>query len=268
MRGFPLDLTSNYPANWGARRSRHPGFTRAVLPEVFRLFRLQGATRSAFPVGRYVRLVPPMGGDPTGVRQRFRLQSQESQDDTKDAPIDLPSCELLQTTNSAVMRFYRVRLKLDAQDRVTILKDTLRQIGGQPQASPAMLSYLVRYYEDTLARLDHSGEAVHQTDAAELRSLFVSARTVPSLNGTWEVASDCVEAWGMMRLVVSRRRQCPSILTIGALKVHHHYRGAVPASAGLRSLFYLEPDCARPRSRLWNRCLECSIVRRNLFSIA
>jgi hypothetical protein len=71
-------------------------------------------------------LVPATGNDVSGVKKAFRLQSQ---DDIVDAPIAIAACQLLQTANSTVKRFYRQRIGIDVQGRVAVLKETLRQIG-------------------------------------------------------------------------------------------------------------------------------------------
>jgi hypothetical protein len=142
--------------------------------------------------GKFVALVTAHGDDMATVARDFWLQSQ---DDIEDAPIKLPSCRLLQTPNAVVKRFYRLRLGIKAHNRVEVLKETLRQIGGPTTDSERMLRYLVRYYDATLAGLDGSGDSTDKLDAEELRALMVSARIVPCLDGLWYAAEDSAEAW-------------------------------------------------------------------------
>jgi hypothetical protein len=142
--------------------------------------------------GKFITLVPALGDDITIVSRDFRLQSQ---DDIEDAPIKLPACRLLQTTNAAVKRFYRLRLGIKAHNRVEVLKETLRQIGEPTTDSERMLRYLVRYYDATLTGLDRSGDSTDKIDAGELRALMVSARTVPCLDELWYAAQYSAEAW-------------------------------------------------------------------------
>ena len=142
--------------------------------------------------GKFIALVPALGDDMAIVSRDFRLQSQ---DDIEDAPIKLPACRLLQTANAAVKRFYRLRLRIKAHNRVEVLKETLRQIGEPTADNERMLRYLVRYYDATVTGLDRSGDSTDTIDAGELRALMVSARTVPCLGGSWNAAQDSAEAW-------------------------------------------------------------------------
>lgn len=145
------------------------------------------------PDGGFAPLVPAHGGDPSSVRTAFRLQSD---DDIEDAPITLPACQLIQTPNAASRRFYRQRLGLEPHGRVAVLKDVLRQIGGgEGPVNDAMLCYLGYYYEETLRRLDASGDEVETEDARVLRELFSSARTVPCVDGVWRLPRECISAW-------------------------------------------------------------------------
>jgi hypothetical protein len=142
--------------------------------------------------GRFVSLLSPDANVLDGVREAFRLQSQ---DDIEDAPIVLTTCVLLQSANGTVKRFYRRRLRLDEHGRVAVLKDVLRQIGAADQVgNESMLQYVARYYADTLRTLEMSGEEDERTDARELRTLFASALTVPCIDGFWRRAGECVSA--------------------------------------------------------------------------
>jgi hypothetical protein len=155
------------------------------------------------PDGRFVSMLPPSGGDVGSLRQSFRLQSQ---DDIEDAPIVVTACQLLQTASPVVKRFYRRRLHLDEHGRVAVLKDVLSQIGGSDQAgNERMLQYVARYYEETLRRLELTGDETDKSDAREIVTLFESARTVPCIDGEWRNAGDCASASLVARRLAQQR---------------------------------------------------------------
>lgn len=157
------------------------------------------------PDGRFASLVPAQGGDPMSVQTAFRLQSD---DDLEDAPVTLPECQLLQTPNAAVRRFYRQRLGLEHHGRVAVLKDVLRQIGeGDGPTNEAMLRYLGRYYDETLRRLEASGDEADAADARVIRQLFSSAKTVPCVDGVWRLPRECVSAWRVAERLVQQNWQ-------------------------------------------------------------
>lgn len=158
--------------------------------------------------GRFVRLVTGRDGDVEGVSQAFRLQSQ---DDIEDAPVVLPTCELLQTINSTAKNFYRRRIGLKEHGRAAVLKEILLQIGNPGVASEVMLKYLVRYYEEKLHELESSGDDDDLKQARELRTLFATARIVPSIDGSWEAAAQCAEAWQVADHLTSQGWQRPRL---------------------------------------------------------
>jgi hypothetical protein len=154
------------------------------------------------PNGQFEHLLPARDGDISSLRAAFRLQSNE---DVEDAPVTLPACQLLQTANAAARHFYRQRLGLEDHGRVAVLKDVLRQIGSADEpASKKMLQYLATHYEDTLRRLQATGDESDDADAQELSELFASSRTVPCLDGDWHPASDCSGAWSVAERLTSQ----------------------------------------------------------------
>jgi len=144
------------------------------------------------PDGQFARLLPAFGAGAV-VTSLYRLQSDE---DIEDAPISLPSCQLLQAANASARHFYRRRLGLENHGRVSVLKDVLRQVGGGDEAANLrMLQYLVTHYDETLRRLDATKDEADGADARELRTLFATSRTVPCVDGTWCAAGGSVSAW-------------------------------------------------------------------------
>ncbi len=163
--------------------------------------------------GQFVPLLPAQDGDPESVCTAFRLQSDE---DVHDAPVTLPDCQLLQTCNAAVRRFYRQRLGLEAHGRVAVLKEVLRQIGkAAGPANDKMLQYLVRYYQETLKTLTTSGDEADAYEATELTPLFRSATQVPCVDGAWRAADQCVSAYPVADRLIQqgwKREQLPNLL--------------------------------------------------------
>jgi hypothetical protein len=142
--------------------------------------------------GQFIALSAASGGEMGSAGREFRLQSE---DDIEDAPITLPACRILQSANSLVKRFYRLRLGIKVHGRIEVLKETLRQIGEAELDNLKLLRYLDRYYEASLRALDQSGDVGDAADAHELRALMSAARTVPCLDGKWRTAAECGEAW-------------------------------------------------------------------------
>ena len=174
-----------------------------------RLTQEERCTVLALPIHRrsdgvYVPLVAASGGDPSTVRARFRVQSEKDLEDTFDAPVDVGTHQLLQSSSAPVQRFYRVTLGLEAHGRVAVLKDVLRQIGNPVADNARLLRYLRSYYSETLRLLRSRGTEADEIDSRELARLFAEARSVPCLDGEWRRATDCGAAW---RVVETLARQ-------------------------------------------------------------
>jgi hypothetical protein len=141
----------------------------------------QRVTVLAIPIhrlasGSFVALCDAVGADAATIAGRFRLQSE---DDIHDAPLSLPECQLLQSGSRLPARFYRRTLRLEEHGRAAVLKDSLRQIGGEQSDNAKLLQYVGKHYAETVGRLSESQEPGHSEDASEMRRLFTVARIVP-----------------------------------------------------------------------------------------
>jgi hypothetical protein len=126
----------------------------------------------------------------TGIPNRYFLQSQ---DDLSDAPVELPAGQLLHSLDPDVRSFYRRRVEIREQGRVEVLKECLRQLGADATRSSGILNYVAKYYRDTVEQLrERSGEGA--ADIRELDQLYDGARGIPCLDGSWQRATECVEA--------------------------------------------------------------------------
>ena len=180
------------------------------------------------PDGRFAALVPAQGGDPTPVQTAFRLQSD---DDLEDAPVTLPACQLLQTPNAAVRRFYRHRLRLEPHGRVAVLRDVLRQIGeAEGPTNDAMLRYLGRYYDETLRSLEASGDEADAADATGIRELFSSAKTVPCVDSVWRLPCECVSAWRVAERLLQQNWQRARLAALVEAICHGEHVASLEAS--------------------------------------
>jgi hypothetical protein len=137
--------------------------------------------------GKMISLCSAGGFTPAQIRDRYLLQSE---DDLRDAPLELPTRQLLHSLDSDVRSFYRQRLEIQAQDRSWVLKECLRQIGADATHSGGILRYVARYYTDTVERLREATAG----DLRELEELHRVARGVPCLDETWHRATECVDA--------------------------------------------------------------------------
>jgi hypothetical protein len=148
--------------------------------------------------GRMISLCSEGDCTPAQVKDRHFLQSQ---DDLRDAPLELPVGQLLHSLDPDIRSFYRRRLEMRVQDRTEVLKGCLRQIGvDETHNSLGILQYVARYYTETLQRLrDVGGEGTR--DLRELEELHGAARGVPCLDGAWHCATQCVDAADLFRLL-------------------------------------------------------------------
>lgn len=141
------------------------------------------------------------GGPPADeVQTRYFLQSM---DDLRDAPVELPSGQLLHSMDPDLRSFYRCRLDIRERGRVEVLKECLRQIGTDANRSSGMLKYLVRHYRDVVDQLGERG-AQGIDDLRELEALRQTADGVPCLGAAWYPATECVDASQLRPLLMSQ----------------------------------------------------------------
>jgi hypothetical protein len=152
------------------------------------------------PDGTHVTLVDPSVAEPPELSS-FRLQSE---DDLRDAPIELQEYSLLQSDDRDVSRFYRLTLGLEAHGRTAVLKEVLRQIGHKDVDSEQLLAYLAKYYTDTVEQLEASIEPADQADGLELRSLMASSHSTPCIDGLWRPARECQDSATVVKKLSSQ----------------------------------------------------------------
>ena len=122
------------------------------------------------------------------IPNRFFLQSE---DDLRDAPIQLGAGQLLHSLDADVRSFYRNRLGIRERGRVEVLKECLVQIGRDANRSDGLLQYIARYYFDTVENLrDRGGEWAD--DLRALEDLHGAARGILCLDEKWRSAAECV----------------------------------------------------------------------------
>ncbi len=163
------------------------------------------------PDGTHIPLADPATTDLPDLTS-FRLQSD---DDLRDAPIDVPEYSLLQSDDRAVSLFYRLKLGLEVHGRIAVLKDVLRQIGNDGVDSKKLLSYLAKYYVDTVEELEASNDPANQADGQELRKRMESARTVPCIDEQWRRARDCQDSARVAKALVAQgwdKKEIPKLL--------------------------------------------------------
>ena len=131
------------------------------------------------------------------VKDGYLLQSQ---DDLRDAPLELPTGTLLHSLDSEIRSFYRRRFGFREQGRVEVLKECLRQIGVDATRSGGILRYVAKHYNDTLEHLRGRGNEASD-DLTELAELHRAAQGVPCLAGTWHRAIECVDATDLIGLL-------------------------------------------------------------------
>jgi hypothetical protein len=134
------------------------------------------------------------------VQTRYFLQST---DDLRDAPVELPSGQLLHSLDRDLRSFYRRRLNIRERGRVEVLKECLRQIGKDLNRSGGILKYLVRHYRDVVEQLGERG-AQGVDDLRELEELRQAAHGVPCLDGNWYPAAACIDASQLRPVLVSQ----------------------------------------------------------------
>jgi hypothetical protein len=134
------------------------------------------------------------------IRDRFFLQSE---DDLRDAPLQLPAGQLLHGLDPDVRSFYR-KLGIRVRGRIEILNECLRKIGTDAKCSRRLLEYIERHYFDTVERL-RDRDAEEAGDLRELEELHGRARGVLCLDGNWRSAAECVDAT-QLRVLLGRQR--------------------------------------------------------------
>jgi hypothetical protein len=127
----------------------------------------------------------------------------QSTDDVRDAPVELPSGQLLHSLDPDLRNFYRCRLGIRERGRVEVLKECLRQIGTDVSRSSGILKYLARHYRDAVDQLRERG-APGADDFRELEELQQVAHGVPCLGGNWFPATECVDASQLRHVLVSQ----------------------------------------------------------------
>ena len=124
------------------------------------------------------------------ITNRFFLQSE---DDLRDAPLQLRVGQLLHSLDPDVRSFYRNRLGIRERGRIEVLKECLVQIGRDANRSGGLLKYIARYYFDAVENLrDRDGEGAD--DLRALEELHGTARGILCLDENWRSAAECVDA--------------------------------------------------------------------------
>ena len=126
--------------------------------------------------------------DITTLSGQFWLQSDE---DLHDAPIKLLDHQILHSDNPALNRFYRTRLGIRPKDRVTLLRECLRQIGTDGLDNITLLKYVAGYFDPTIEKLKRDGSAESLAEIQELRDHLRESKSVPCVDDVWRRASDC-----------------------------------------------------------------------------
>lgn len=184
--------------------------TTAVIREAVQrwdqLSEAQQDTVLALPIHRikdgYVALIGVDIGDRSTLRERCRIQSV---DNITDAPIaQSGKLLLLESADPSAKLLYRDLLQLNEHGRPAVLKDVLQQIGSAPDDNVRMLEYLGRYLHEALERLSESADRAQQRDASEIRQRLANAKSIPCLDDTWQVASECWDAWELARTLGSQ----------------------------------------------------------------
>jgi hypothetical protein len=148
--------------------------------------------------GYLISLLPEVDASADQVQTLYALQSQ---DDLRDAPVQLPAVQLLHSLDPDLRRFYRRRLGIRERDHFEILKECLRQIGTAASRNDGILKYVARHYPDEVEQLREGG-AEGADDLRKLDELHRVARGVPCLDGNWRSAAECVDA-RQLRLVLA-----------------------------------------------------------------
>jgi hypothetical protein len=131
------------------------------------------------------------------IPNRFFLQSE---DDLRDAPLELQAGQLLHSLDPDVRSFYRNRLGIRERGRIEVLKECLVQIGSDPNRSGGLLKYIERYYFDAVENLrDSGGEGAG--DLRALEELHSTARGILCLDENWRSAAECVDATRLRTLL-------------------------------------------------------------------
>jgi hypothetical protein len=137
---------------------------------------------------------------PEPIPNRFFLQSE---DDLRDAPLQLEAGQLLHSLDPDVRSFYRHRLGIRERGRIEVLKECLVQIGRDANRSGGLLKYIARYYFDAVENLrDRDGERVD--DFRALKELHGTARGILCLDGNWRSASECIDATRLRTLLAKQ----------------------------------------------------------------
>jgi hypothetical protein len=140
--------------------------------------------------GDMVSLILDREIGPEPIPNRFFLQSE---DDLRDAPLQLRAGQLLHSLDPDVRSFYRHRLGIREHGRIEVLKECLVQVGTAVNRSRGLLKYIARYYFDAVEKLrDRGGEGTDDLHALE--QLHATARGIPCLDGSWRSAAECVDA--------------------------------------------------------------------------
>jgi len=123
-------------------------------------------------------------------------------DDLRDAPVELPSGQLLHSLDPDCEA---LSLSLGHSRAGTRrgFEGCLRQIGTDANRSSGMLKYLVRHYRDVVGQLGERG-AQGIDDLRELEALRQTADGVPCLDAAWYPATECVDASQLRSLLMSQ----------------------------------------------------------------
>lgn len=131
------------------------------------------------------------------ITNRFFLQSE---DDLRDAPLQLRVGQLLHSLDPDVRSFYRNRLGIRERGRIEVLKECLVQIGRDANRSGGLLKYIARYYFDVVENLrGRDGEGAD--DLRALEELHRTARGILCLDENWRSAAECVDATRLRSLL-------------------------------------------------------------------
>ncbi len=144
-----------------------------------------------FSDGHYAPLLP-RPEDENNVSAGYRLQSEE---DLRDAPIQLSRASLLNVRDPTIKRFYRNRLNIAEHDRTSVLKQVMKEVGMRNEADTnrRLLEYLAKHFHERVEHLGRSSQDYDQSDAIELRQMMLSAKTVLCLDGEWRQPEGCLD---------------------------------------------------------------------------
>jgi hypothetical protein len=144
--------------------------------------------------GKYIALDPSIADGTTEPECKYWRQTNE---DLKDAPIELNEGVILQCRDRNTKDFYRNRLGIEEYGRVAVIKVALDQIGYTPNddKNDKLLEYLIKYYNQTIE------EKPEENDV--LKSKLMSAKCMPCLGSRWCEISEC----NLAHRVVDRLRE-------------------------------------------------------------